>query len=62
LVGKVRHFSTDDVLFFARADGYTVHSLVVSVCKLTAQKFDMEKFYLKMLNDVEVKEQYPVKM
>jgi hypothetical protein len=34
----------------------------LSVSTQTAQKFDMERFNLKKLNDVEIKEQYRVKI
>jgi hypothetical protein len=34
----------------------------LSVIKRVAQKFDMQRFYLRKLNDAEVKEQYQVKI
>jgi hypothetical protein len=34
----------------------------LSVSKRAAQKFDIERFNLKKLNDVEVKEQYQVRI
>jgi hypothetical protein len=34
----------------------------LSVIKRVAQKFDMQRFDLRKLNDVEVKEQYQVKI
>jgi hypothetical protein len=45
------------------------HCLVVARCrerllvsKRATQKFDIQRFYLKKLNDAEVKEQYQVKI
>jgi ribosome biogenesis GTPase A len=57
-----------DVRSFRRADCDNDHYLVVarhrerlSVSKLT-QKLDMQRFYLKKVNDAEVMEQYQVKI
>jgi hypothetical protein len=56
-----------DVQSFRRADCDTDHYLLVaklreriSLSKRARQKFDLEIFNLKKLNDVEVKEKYQV--
>jgi hypothetical protein len=57
-----------DVCFFREADCDTDHYRLqklwerLSVSKQAMQKFDMGKFNLKKLNDIEVKEQYQVKI
>jgi hypothetical protein len=58
-----------NVRYFRGADCDTEHCLVVeklrerlSVCSRAAQKFDMQRFDLRKLNDAEVKEQYQVKI
>jgi hypothetical protein len=65
LTDKRWHSSIADVQSFRRADCYTDHYLMVakvseklSGSKQAVQKFDKERFDLKRLNDVEVKEQY----
>jgi hypothetical protein len=67
LTDKRRHSNILDVSSFRGADCGTDHCLVVaklreriSVSKGTRQNSDLERFDLKKLNDVEVKEKYQV--
>jgi hypothetical protein len=69
LIDKRRHSNLLGVHFFRGADCDTNHYLVVaklreriSVIKRARQKFDLERFYLKKLDDVEVKEKYQVEI
>jgi hypothetical protein len=69
LIDKRRHSNVLDVLSFRGADCDTDHYLVVaklreriSVSKRARQNFDLERFDLKNLDDVEVKEQYQVEI
>jgi hypothetical protein len=67
LIDKRRHPNILDVLSFRGANCDTDHYLVVaklreriSVSKRARQNFDLERFDLKKLDDVEVKEKYQV--
>jgi hypothetical protein len=69
LLNKRRHSNILDVRSFRGADCDTDHYLVVtklreriSVRKRTRQNFHLEKFDLKKLDDVEVKEKYQVEI
>jgi hypothetical protein len=69
LIDKRRHSNILDVCSFRGADCDTDHYLVVaklreriSVSKQARQNFDPERFDLKKLNDVEVKEKYQVEI
>jgi hypothetical protein len=69
LLDKRRHSNILDVQSFRGADCDTDHYLVVaklkeriSVSKPARQKFDIERFDLKKLDDVEVKEKYQVEI
>jgi lipoate-protein ligase A len=69
LIDKRRHSNILDVRSFRGADCDTDHCLVVaklreriSVSKRTKQNFDLERFDLKKLDDVEIKEKYQVKI
>jgi hypothetical protein len=68
-IDKRQHSNILDVQSFGGADCDTDHYLVVeklreriSVSKHARQKFDLERFDLKKLNDVEVKEKYKVEI
>jgi hypothetical protein len=68
LIDKRLHSKAVYVRSFREADCDIDHSLVVaelrerlSVSKQAAQKFDMDRFNLRNLNDVEIKEEYGVK-
>jgi hypothetical protein len=65
LIDKRRHSNILDVRSFRGADCDTDHYLVVaklreriSVSKQARQNFDLERFHLKKLDDIEVKEKY----
>jgi hypothetical protein len=67
LIDKRRHSTILDVRSFREADCDTDHYLVVvkvrerlAVSKRAAQKVDIERFNVKKLNEVDVKEQYHV--
>jgi hypothetical protein len=69
LIYKRRHSNILDVRSFRGADCDTDHYLVVaklreriSVSKRVRQKFDLERFGLKKLDDLEVKEKYQVEI
>jgi hypothetical protein len=69
LIDKRRHSNILDVLSFRGADCDTDHYLVVaklreriSVSKRARRNFVLEKFDLKKLDDVEVKEKYQVEI
>jgi hypothetical protein len=69
LIDKRRHSDILDVHSFRGADCGTDHYLVVaelrvriSVSKRARQNFDLERFDLKKLNDLEVKEKYQVEI
>jgi hypothetical protein len=69
LIDKRQHSNMVDVQSFRGADCDTDHYLVpvkvsqrLSVNKQAAKKSNMERYNLKKLNDVEVKEQYQVKI
>jgi endonuclease/exonuclease/phosphatase family metal-dependent hydrolase len=69
LIDERRHSNTLYVRSFREADCDTDHYLVVaklreriSVSKRVRQNFDVERFDLKKLNDVEVKEKYQVEI
>jgi hypothetical protein len=69
LVDKRPHSHILDVQSFRGADCDTDHYLVVaklreriSVSKQARQKFDLERFKLKKLDDIEVKEKYQVEI
>jgi hypothetical protein len=69
LINKRRHSNILHVRLFRGADCDTDHYLVVvelreriSVSKRTRQNFDLERFDLKKLDDVEVKKQCQVEI
>jgi hypothetical protein len=69
LVDRRRQSSILDARSFRGADCDTDHYLMaaklremLSVIKRVAQKFDMQRFDLRKLNDAEVKKQYQVKI
>jgi hypothetical protein len=69
LVDRRRHSNVLDVRSFMAADCDSDHCLVVAkvrgrlaVNKQRSQRFDMERFSLKKLNDVEDKEQFRVEV
>jgi hypothetical protein len=64
LIGRRRYASVIDKLSFRGEDCDLVAKSRerLAVCKLGTQKFDMERFSVKKLNEVEGKEQYQVKM
>jgi hypothetical protein len=69
LIDKRRHSNILDVLSFRGADCDSDHYLVItklreriSLSKRGRQKFDVEWFYLKELDDVEVNEKYQVEI
>jgi hypothetical protein len=69
LVDRRRHSNVLDVRSFRAADCDSDHYLVVakvmerlSVNKQRSQRFDMERFSLKKLNDVERKEEFHVEV
>jgi hypothetical protein len=66
---KRLHSGTGDVYYFGGSDCDTNHYLVVakvtqrlSVSKRTAQNFDMGRLNIKKLNEMEVKEDFQVKL
>jgi hypothetical protein len=69
LIDKRRHSNILDIRSFRGADCDTDHYLVVaklrkriSVSKRARQNSDLERFDLKRLDDVEVKEKYQVEI
>jgi hypothetical protein len=69
LIDRRRHSSILDIRSFRVADSDTAHYPVVAkvrerlaVSKQTTQRVHMERFNLKKLNEVEVKEQYRVEI
>jgi hypothetical protein len=69
LIDKRRHLNILDIRSFRGADCDTDHYLVVaklreriSVSKRARQNSDLERFHLKKLDDVEVKEKYQVEI
>ena len=67
LIDRRWHSSILDVRSFRGADCVTNHNVVVSevrervaVSKLAAQKFDVERFNLRTLNELEVRNQYQI--
>jgi hypothetical protein len=64
LIDKRQHSNMLDVRSFRVADCDTDHYLVVaiSVSKRVRQNFDLERFDLKKLDDLEVKEKYQVEI
>jgi hypothetical protein len=69
LIDKRRHSNILDIGSFKVADCDTDHYLVVaklskriSVSKQARQKSDFERFVLKRLDDIEVKEKYQVEI
>jgi hypothetical protein len=69
LVDRRRHSNVLDVLSFRAADCDSDHYLVVAKVrerlatnKQGSQRFDMERFNLKKLNEVEGKEQFRVEV
>jgi hypothetical protein len=69
LIDKRRHSNILDVRSFRGADcdtdNYQVEAKLterISVSKGVRQNFDLERFDLKKLNDVEVKEKYQVEI
>jgi hypothetical protein len=69
LIDKRRHSNILDVRFFRGADCETDHDLLVaklrermSVSNRARQNSDLERFDLKTLDDVEVKEKYQVEI
>jgi hypothetical protein len=69
LIDKRQHSNILDVRSFRGADCDTDHCLVVaklreriSVSKRVRKKFDLERFDLKNLDDVEVKGKYQVEI
>jgi hypothetical protein len=68
MVDRRRQSSILDVQSFRGADSDTDHHLVAAkirerllLIKQVAQKFDMQRLYLRKLNDAKVKKQYQVK-
>jgi hypothetical protein len=69
LINRRRHSNILDVRYFRGADCDTEHCLVVakltetiSVIKRARQNFDIKRFYLRKLDDVEAKEKYQVEI
>jgi len=65
LIDRGWHSSILDVRFFRGADSDTYHYLVsakvresLAVSKQAAQKFDVERFNLRKLNELEVRKRY----
>jgi hypothetical protein len=69
LIDKRQHSNILDARSFRGADCDTEHYLVVaklreriSISKRARQKFDLERFDLKKLDDVEIKKKYQVEI
>ena len=69
LIDRRWHWSVLDVRSFGGADCVTDHYLVIAkfreslaVGKQAAQRFDRQRFYLRKLNEPEIREQYQIEI